>query len=379
MITELVSRAPFVSPPAANAAVSSGPSPTTPGISTVHLLGAGRVGQALLRRWSSATPRLVAVSDRSGTLYARAGLDARSLAEWKVAGKPFADHPCAAGLPLDVALSVANASIVIDATDSNLDPVARESSARRALTLLQRGKRLLLAAKTPLLLPAATLREYREQLGVAAVFGGSGSAWLADVGDQRHDFDGFACVPNATTTLLIGWLEQGGTLSEGLVQARAAGLLEADPAQDLDGRDAALKLTLAARLAFGRNLELDAIERPDLTAIEPSLLRARHARGATTRLVGRIARDGKVTLRYEEVLLGDPLAVPSQCVVYLWQRADGSARVHIGRGLGPEGTATALLTDLRAAVSATTASTIAESPTAASSATTHAADERVAA
>jgi len=336
-------------PPSCDASLSSGPSPTT---LSVHLLGLGRIGRALLALAAETPVRFVAASDRSATLYAAAGLDPARLIERKGSGLPLASDPAAVALPLATALSVADADVVVDATDSDLSPAARAAALARTRALLRAGKRLVLAAKTPLLLEPAELREARGRLGVAALFGGTGSAWLGELDAAPRARRELASVPNATTTEIIAALERGGSLDDGLRSARAAGLVEADATQDLDGRDAALKLALAARLAHGRAIEPESIERPHVALLDPRLLARRRARGATTRLVGRLAADGTPTLRYEELPLGHPLAIPCGRVAYAWKRDDGVTRLHLGRGVGALGTARALQGDLRLAAAA---------------------------
>jgi len=345
-------------PPSRDAAVSSGPSPTAAtDPSTLHLIGAGKVGRAFLRRIADAAlpVRLVAVSDRSATVFAPAGLDGRAIAGWKESGRSFAAHPRAAGLALDLAVAVADAQLVVDATDSRLDPEARLDSIGRTLALLQRGVRVVLAAKTPLLADPAQLLPHRDRLGANAALGGTGRALLSELDELRERTTAVACVPNATTTAIVSALERGGSIDEGLAQARAEGLLESDPAQDLDGRDAALKLALVARLLFGadgaRAAAPGSIGCHGVAALDAGLLARRRARGTTTRLVGRAARSGELSLAWEEVARGSPLAAAPGCVVYAYERPDGSARVHLGSGVGAGATADALIEDVRALVS----------------------------
>lgn len=325
-----------VSPPSRDAACSSGPSPTA---RSAHLIGLGRVGRALLTLPEQSPVRFIAASDRSATVYAADGLDAEALVRHKATGASLAALPAAAPLPLALALSIADADLIVDATDSDLAPAARTGAIERTRRLLRAGKTLVLAAKTPLLLPAAELAAHRGQLGIAAVFGGTGGSWPTAP-------RALACVANATTTALIDVIERGGTLAEGLVAARRAGLVEADPTQDLDGRDAALKLALAGRLAFARDLDPDAIERPRFAELDPELLRRRRARGATTRLVGRIEPDGAATLAYEELPLGDPLTTGPNRVAWLFTTAAGRRLLTLGDGIGAVGTAQALRRDL---------------------------------
>lgn len=313
---------PLSAAPSCDAAVSSGPSPTA------HLLGLGKVGRALLALFAETPVRWIAASDRSATLYGADGLDALAIVAHKSAGRSLADDPAAVALPLALALSVADADIVVDATDSDLAPAARSATLARTRQLLHAGKTLVLAAKTPLLLEQNELRAHRRQLRVAAVFGGTGSAWLRDLCEWPPGTRALACVPNATTTEVIAALERGGTIEAGLA--------------------AALKLALVARLAFAAPLEPEAIERPSLAALDPEQLAWRRQRGTTTRLVGRLDLSGTPSLAYEALPIGHPLALPRRRVGYLFTATDGKARLHLGDGVGAVGTARALFIDLRA-------------------------------
>src|SRR6185369_9624129 len=121
-------------------------------------------------------------------------LDAHALAEWKESGRRLSEHPQSAGVPLDVALDVFAADLVVDCSDSCLEPAARERSRERARGLLRKGRTLLLAAKTPLL--GADGRHDRDELlaaieagrvGVNAVFGGAGRAVARELATLRRD------------------------------------------------------------------------------------------------------------------------------------------------------------------------------------------------
>jgi homoserine dehydrogenase len=338
----------FVAGPTSDAACSSGPSPTT-----LHLIGPGKVGRALLRELADLPVRVVAVSDTTDTVFAREGLDAPALAQWKEAGHPIAAHPQAANVPLEVALSVFSADVVVDCTDSNLAPAARAASAARATALVRAGRRLVLAAKTPLL--GATdellIAAQSGRVGLNAVFGGAGRAFVRELATLRDSATGatsLACTPNGTTTAILVALERGSLFEQGCQWARALGLLERDPAQDLDGRDAALKLALIASAWLGRRFEPDSVARPDVRALDPKLLIERRNAGATTRLVGRATRDGELSLAYEAVAPGSSLAVPPSHVSYAFALPSGATRVFLGDGLGPQKTARALVTDIAA-------------------------------
>jgi homoserine dehydrogenase len=340
-----------LAPPSSDAACSSGTSPT------VHLIGPGKVGRALLRELAGLPVRVVAVSDTTATVFAREGLDAPALAEWKEAGRPIAAHPKAAGIPLDVALSVFAADVVVDCTDSNLAPDALALSTARATALVRAGRRLVLAAKSPLLgaTDEIVIAAQAGRVGLNAVFGGAGRALvreLATLRDRESGATALACAPNGTTTALISALERGQTFEQGCSWARALGLLERDPEQDLDGRDAALKLALLASAWLGRRFDPDSIERPDVRKLDPRTLIARRAAGLTTRLIGRATREGELRLAYEAVAPGSALAVPASHVSYSFALPGGATRLFLGNGLGPQKTARAVLIDLLSGVAA---------------------------
>ncbi len=69
-------------------------------------------------------------------------------------------------------------------------------------------------------------------------------------------------IVNGTTNFILSQMHQAGQgYAEALVDAQEAGFAEADPTADVEGIDAANKLVILARLAFGAWLDPDTIER----------------------------------------------------------------------------------------------------------------------
>lgn len=316
------------------------------GGSTLHLLGAGKVGRAFLRGLGP-EQRLVAVSDRSGTIFSSAGLDPRELADFKEREGSIGSLPGAASVPLSVQLKLQPLDVVVDCTDSA--PENAGESLSRALGVLRSGSSLVTAAKNALAVAGGELLQassHGASLGINAVLGGTGAVFLDELRVLRESCREVACVPNVTTTAIIEFVERGGELADGLEAARSLGYLEGDPEQDLRGDDAASKLLIVGELLFGTQASRTTIELPDLEAIDPELLRRRSRDGRTTRLVARCSRAGTPSLRYEEVPRGSTLAVPGERVVYCYGDGSGGRRVHVGAGVGPAGTARALLEDV---------------------------------
>ena len=331
---------------------SSGPSPTPPlSTASLHLIGGGQVGQALLRLLPGTPYRLVGVTDRSGSVHDRAGLDAIALADLKQRGGAVRLLAAAEAVPVDVAVSLIDADVVVDATSTNVG--AGTTALQRSWAILRNGQQLVLCAKDALCLSRGELLrgQHLARLGFNAVLGGTGAALKAEVAELRANCHGVALVGNASTTAVIEALEAGRTIDAGVREVQERGVLEADPELDLNGTDAATKLAIVAGALWPEqrwfpNLDIHFIPRQDIRNLDITEIRARRERGATTRLVARADHGGKLRVAYEEVPLQSPLAAPPDRVVYAYSLRNGETRVHVGTGIGPGGTAKAILEDV---------------------------------
>ncbi len=313
---------------------SSGPSPT-------HLLGVGAVGRAWLHEFAHRYS-VVGATDRTGSILAPRGLPPQALAGHKEGGRALVDW-------LDHAVVSGHcepsprAAIVLDATPT--EPARGAADAVRIRGWLARGQRVALASKHALVADPSLLDDPR--IGANAVLGGTGAQLAAALPELRASGASVAMAGSATSTVILEALEAGGTLADGLATARARGVLEPDPELDLAGTDAVLKLALVAGALRGHPVDPATLQVEDLRTVDPALVRARAARGTTTRLVGRAGPSGPLTLRYEELARSSPLAIPPTHLAYVYSLPSQRSVVHEGTGLGARGTAAAL--DLDAA------------------------------
>ena len=168
---------------------------------------------------------------------------------------------------------------------------------------------------------------------------------------------GFRGTLNSTTNLVLSRMEEGLERGRGAGEAQALGIAEADPRNDLDGWDAAVKgCALAAGL-------MNATVRPGRGAaggasgaVTPAAGASRPAtEGAPVRLVVRGERQGRgvrVSVRPERVPLGDPLAgAGPDAVLVLATDLMGEIGV-VERGATVDQTAYGLLSDLLQVVQA---------------------------
>ena len=69
-------------------------------------------------------------------------------------------------------------------------------------------------------------------------------------------------IVNGTTNFILSEMTRtGASYEEALAEAQVLGFAEADPTEDVSGRDAAAKMAIIARLAFGAPVHLDEIGR----------------------------------------------------------------------------------------------------------------------
>jgi homoserine dehydrogenase len=314
---------------------------------TVHVIGPGAVGRALLERFAGDRRRIIAVTDSTATVHDPRGLDPRAVIEWKKGGRALRDHAHAQSIPSAQAVGHVDADVVADASATDLDRAEWTAALGAALA---RGACVASAAKAALCEAGAEwfTGEHRSRVGCNAVLGGTGRSFIGELPELQQRTRGIAIVGNASTTAILDVVERGGTLAEGITEAQRLGFLEPDPELDLRGTDAAVKLAIVAGIVTGRRIDPRTIACTDIRAIDLLAVRARARRGAATRLIGRLSGTGALGVSYEEVPRDSVLAAPCGRVVYEYRLDRDERRLHLGSGLGAAATAGALWSDIRA-------------------------------
>src|SRR3954447_4660403 len=119
-------------------------------------------------------------------------------------------------------------------------------------------------------------------------------------------------IVNGTTNYILSEMARtGATYDEALADAQALGYAEADPSEDVDGRDAAAKMAILARLAFDTPVHLDQIRYEGIEHIAPVDLEYARDLGLGLKLLGTAERiNGGLSVRVHPAFLygGHPLA-----------------------------------------------------------------------
>lgn len=167
-------------------------------------------------------------------------------------------------------------------------------------------------------------------------------------GDYVENITG---ILNGTNNFVLSLMTSSGcSQEEALVEARRRGYAEADPSADIQGFDAAAKVAVLARVAFGVPVTMDQVEREGIAGIGPNDVSDALRRGYVYKFVATARRTSeRVDLRVhpELVPLGDPLAriEGAENIVFVDARRAGRLSFH-GAGAGGDPTAAAVLGDI---------------------------------
>jgi homoserine dehydrogenase len=119
-------------------------------------------------------------------------------------------------------------------------------------------------------------------------------------------------IVNGTTNFILTEMARTGmTFGEALAEAQRLGYAESDPSEDVDGRDAAAKMAILARLAFDTPVHLDQVRYEGIEHIQPDDLEYARDLGLGLKLIGTAERiDGGLSVRVHPAFLypGHPLA-----------------------------------------------------------------------
>jgi homoserine dehydrogenase len=158
-------------------------------------------------------------------------------------------------------------------------------------------------------------------------------------------------VVNGTVNFLLARLANGWSFDQALAKAQELGFAEADPTSDVDGHDAAYKLSLLVRDAMGVALPSDEIPKDSLRSVTAEAILAALAKGQVLKQVSRarLLRDGKVeaSVRIESLPGSHPLArVTNTENSVLITAADGTVHEVHGHGAGRWPTAASVFADI---------------------------------
>ena len=305
----------------------------------VGLLGLGTVGSAVGRAFADRQKRIDAAAGRTVRLLGAAVRDpkkARDAGDVPLTADPFAilDDP--------------EIGLVIEVIGGH------QPAFDLQLAAFERGKHVVTANKEVLAKEWKTLHEtarlaHRELRFEAAVGGAvpviRGISELQAV--RPRVLRGLV---NGTTTFICSQLERGVSFDDALAEAQRKGYAEADPTNDIDGFDAAYKLSILVSLLEGRHFHPDQVRRTSLRSVGPPEAAAAISRGMRIRYLA-VADFGekatKARVGPEEVTAGSLEGTATGPTNVISLESDMAATlVWSGPGAGGDATASAILADV---------------------------------
>jgi homoserine dehydrogenase len=229
------------------------------------------------------------------------------------------------------------------------------------LRAMQEGRHVVTANKQLLSQHGEELWETARMHGVQLRFEGAVAGVVPVIRVLQESLAGASIdrvhgIVNGTTNFILTEMARAGmTFEQALAEAQRLGYAEADPTDDVGGRDAAAKMAILARLAFHSPVRLDQVRYEGIQHIQPDDLEYARELGLQLKLIGTAERfDDGLSVRVHPAFLypGHPLATISGPFNAVTVESEAITEITMsGPGAGGPQTASAVLGDVISAMS----------------------------
>ena len=329
------------------------------------IIGFGTVGRAFARKAAEKARslrerhlldfRIIGVYDpKFGSAFDRRGLDPLGLLRLLEGGKALSDYghgdPGLTGIDM---IRSPDVDLVIELTPTDLR--TGEPGLTHLREALGLGKDAITTNKGPLALAYWELEDLAERKGAflgfeGTVLSGTPAINLAQLCLEPAEVVSLEGVLNGTTNFILSSMEAGESFEGALSLARRMGFAEADPSNDLDGLDAAAKITILANAVMRGRLGLDEVEVEGIRGIGREDVSRPLSKGKRMKLLAKAWRDGaavRASVGPAEIDQSNPLARTEGVMNALTYHLDvGDPITIIGPGAGGDSAAMAVMSDL---------------------------------
>jgi homoserine dehydrogenase len=309
------------------------------------LIGYGSVGKAfarLLARKHSVYPfRIIGIhTARHGTAYDTHGLPL----------EPSFGPPAAS---VDEFLDRAQCDVALEIT--TLNPTDGEPAITHIRAAFERHVHVVTANKGPVAHAYSQLAAQARLAGVEFRFESTVMDGTPVFNSVRNNLPGvlvtgFTGVLNSTSNVVLAAMARGLSMEDGIREAEALGITEADVSFDLDGWDSAAKAAVLANVLMDAHTTPHEVDRQGIGTIAPDEALAAARRGERFALISRGERNGnavRLQVRPEVLAGGDLLAAATGTSNLLLLHTDLMGTIgSISVNPGVEQTAYGLLADL---------------------------------
>lgn len=222
--------------------------------------------------------------------------------------------------------------------------------------LLKSGKSVVTANKELLAKHWSTLEPIAKEHGCGLYFEASCVGGVPIIRALGESFQGdkvrsvYGIINGTTNYILSKMSSENCDYAQALAQAQALGFAEADPTSDVEGYDAAYKLSILASLAFHTCVPYASIYREGITAVTAQDIKNAHALGYEIKLIAIGTRDGdSVEARVHPLFVPSdhPLASVSGAYNAVYLNGDNVGDLmFFGAGAGARPTGSAIVSDV---------------------------------
>ncbi len=224
------------------------------------------------------------------------------------------------------------------------------------LAAIENGKHVVTANKALLAIHGNEIFLAAQNKGVmvafeAAVAGGVPIIKALREGLSANRIEWIAGIINGTSNFILSEMrEKGSSFGAVLAQAQKLGYAETDPTFDIEGVDAAHKLTIMAAIAFGIPMQFDKVYTEGISKLTKEDIRYAEELGYRIKLLGITRRAAKgIELRVHPTLIPCKRLIANVEGVMNAILVQGDAvgpTLYYGAGAGAEPTASAVVADL---------------------------------
>jgi homoserine dehydrogenase len=274
----------------------------------VILIGFGNVARALARLLSDKQEILKAqygfstritgiATAHHGMALSPTGIDAAAAIALVSSGKSL-DSLSTQPLPATILDFIRDSQADVLFENSPVNHNTGQPAINHLCTGLECGMDAITANKGPVVHAYRELTELAESKGKrflfeSAVMDGAPIFSLFRGPLPAIEVKGFNGILNSTTNFILGLMEQGMSFDEAVKHSQAVGLAETDPAADIDGWDASIKVAALATVIMGVPLKPDQVDRTGIRGISPEMIQEAQQASERWKLLCRAHLEGK--------------------------------------------------------------------------------------
>ena len=224
------------------------------------------------------------------------------------------------------------------------------------LQAIAKGKHVVTANKALLAVHGSEIFAAAQARGVVVSYEGAVAVSIPIIkalreGLTANHIEWIAGIINGTTNYILSEMkDKSVSFADALADAQAKGYAEADPAFDVEGVDAAHKLTLLASNAFGVPIQFDKVHVEGITQLDAADVAFAERLGYRVKLLGIARRNPQgLELRVHPTLVAADhlLAQVHGSMNAVMVKSDAAGvTMYYGAGAGSEQTASAVIADL---------------------------------